>query len=109
MSIANQPVDKAKVMEEIVLLLELLHTAPVGPQTQMDQSCKDVVLKWTRETPPTALDVLQETDNMVHGAMASGLVISLMDRLLRRCCEMEDTTFEDIIPLAVWRNESPVA
>jgi hypothetical protein len=74
-----------------------------APDSQLDSSIKPLIEKWSN--PPAALQVLEVLDHCIHSALASGLVVSLLQNFYAERCNAEGTTHQALEPLAVWRHK----
>lgn len=72
-----------------------------APDSQLDASMKTLIESWS--SPPTPLQVLAVLDQCVHGSLASGVVISLLQIFYHEALKDAKTTHEEVIKLAVWR------
>ena len=84
-------------MEEIAA--ELLK----APDHWLDAKMKPYIQKWDK--PPKALQVLEVLDYCVHGALASGMIVYVLELLLKNALEQEGTTYEAVVEKATWRKE----
>ena len=80
--------------ELVAMLLQL-------PDHMLDACMKPRIEKWS--TPPTALQILEVLDHCIHGALASGMIIALLQLNYKDTCDREGTTHETLVPLATWR------
>jgi hypothetical protein len=83
-------------MKEIV---EYLLTAP---DSQLDAQMKPLIQKWN--DPPTALQILEVLDYCIHGSLASGFVVALLQTIYDMACKVEGATHEEVAKLAIWRD-----
>ena len=51
------------------------------------------------------LEILEVLDYVIHGSLASGFVVTLLQVLLDQAIEREGTTYEAVVALASWRSE----
>ena len=72
-----------------------------APDTQLDASMVAMVRQWS--DPPSALQVLEVLDHCIHGALASGVVIRLLQWCYVERRDAEGVTHEALVPLATWR------
>lgn len=72
-----------------------------SPDSQLDASMKPLVKKWGN--PPGALQILEVLDHCIHGSLASGFVVTLLQVLYDVACKREGVTHEALVPLATWR------
>lgn len=73
-----------------------------APESQLDPSMKPLIEKWADD--PTPIQVLEVLDHCVHGALASGFVIQVLEILLRDALKREGITYEMVVEKATWRN-----
>lgn len=73
----------------------------LAPDSQLDASMKPLIEAWS--SPPTPLQVLAVLDQCVYGSLASGVVITLLQLFYQDALKDANTTNEEIIKLAVWR------
>ena len=83
-------------MEKFV---SLLMEAPEG---QLDPKMKTYIEKWS--DPPTAVQLLEVLDHCIHGGLASGMVIALLQGYYRSTLDNEKTTHEEVVKNATWRS-----
>lgn len=76
-------------MKEII---DLLKTAS---DSQLDASMKPLIEKWS--DPPTAIQVLEVLDYCIHGSLASGFVVKVLQMLYEGRLEAEGTTHEEVV------------
>lgn len=74
-----------------------------APDSQLDASMKPLVEKWS--SPAKAIEILEVLDWCIHGSLASGLVVTLLQKLYYAALEAEGTTHAEVEKLAVWRKE----
>lgn len=72
-----------------------------APDSQLDAQMKPLIEKWS--DPPTALQVLEVLDYCIHGALASGFVVTALQAVYDIRCKEESTTHDDVAKLATWR------
>lgn len=82
-------------------LKELLSTAP---DSQLDAQMIPLVQRWSE--PPTALQILEVLDHCIHGGLASGVIVTLLQCSLEEAIKREGTTREAVFALAMWRPEA---
>lgn len=73
-----------------------------APDSQMDSVLKPLVKAWS--SPPVALQVLEVLDKAIFGSLASGMVIQVLQAEYRSALETEGKTHDELVKLAVWRN-----
>ncbi len=74
-----------------------------APDSQLDQSMKLLVKKWS--DPPQALQVLEVLDYCVHASLASGFMMIVFETLFADALEREGTTREEVVAKATWRGQ----
>lgn len=79
-------------------LKELLLSAP---ESQLDAKLHPIIQTWPDQ--PTALQILEVLDHCIHGALASGVVVTLLQIFYKKTCEAEGVTHEELVPKATWR------
>lgn len=72
-----------------------------APDSQLDACMKPLIEKWGN--PPTALQILEVTDHCIHGSLASGFVVALLQTLYDMQCKAEGTTHAEVVKQATWR------
>jgi hypothetical protein len=77
---------------------QLLLTAPAG---QLDACMKPLIEK--RDTPAKAVQILEVLDSCIHGGLASGFTVRLLQMLYDAALTTEKTTHETVVKLAIWR------
>lgn len=82
---------------------EIIEHLLKAPDRQLDAQMKPLIEKWS--DPPTALQVLEVLDYCIHGSLASGFVVSVLQILYDMRCKAEGVTHEQLEPLATWRNQ----
>ena len=73
-----------------------------APDSQLDASMKPLIKKWS--DPPTAIQILEVLDFCIHGALASGFVVAVLQVQYDVALKREGKRHEDMVPLATWRN-----
>ncbi len=71
------------------------------PDTILADSMKPLLAKWAN--PPTALQVLEVLDHCIFGALATTLVITVLQTEYDNRLHAEGTTHEEILKFATWR------
>lgn len=75
-----------------------------APDTQLDKSMREYIEQhWHDE--PTALEILEVLDKCVHFALASGLVVMVLETMLMTAMKAEKTNMVELEKLATWRTE----
>ncbi len=88
---------------ERVIMSDNLKTALLSaPESQLDAKMKPLIEKWGE--PPTAIQLLEVLDHCIHGALASSLVVKLLQLLYDDTLKAEGTTHEEVVKLATWRD-----
>jgi hypothetical protein len=82
---------------------EIIEHLLTAPEHQLDSQMKSLIEKWGE--PPTALQVLEVLDYCVHGSLASGFVVAVLNTLYDIRCRKEGTTHAEVEKLAEWRNK----
>ena len=72
-----------------------------APDSQLDAAMVRLVRQWS--DIPRPLEVLEVLDKSIHGALASDVVIRLLQLLYAKQCSLEGVTHESLVPLATWR------
>jgi hypothetical protein len=81
--------------------VKMLMTAPKG---QLDDSMRALVSKWSK--PSGALEVLEVLDKCIHGSLASGIVVAVLQAAYEMACKREGKTHEEVAAGATWRAAS---
>lgn len=84
-------------MNDLTLLLL------AAPDSHLDTSIKPLIEKWDEK--PTAIQILEVLDQIVHCGLASELVIKVLNSQWKMAIADEHTTMEAIIAQAHWRNK----
>lgn len=61
-----------------------------------------LIAKWS--DPPTPSEILEVLDHCIHGALASGFMISVLQRIYKEACDAAGMTHDEVARGAVWRN-----
>ena len=85
--------------------IEKLLNSPGGHRADIDDIAKDDIRKWS--SPPTALEILHTLDICAYGSLASGFVMQLFNMMLHEKIKLENTTYEEVVKNAHWRNKDP--
>ncbi len=72
-----------------------------APDTQLGAGMRPLIEKWS-ETP-TAIQILEVLDHCIHGSLASGFVVTLLQTLYDDACKHEGTSHEELLKHATWR------
>ncbi len=73
-----------------------------APDSQLDAAMKPLITKWD-EPSPTSIQVLEVLDHCIHGSLASGFVITVLQNLYQSCLTAEGKTHEQNLSAATWR------
>lgn len=73
-----------------------------APDGHLDVSMFPLIEKWG--DPFKAIEVLEVLDKCIYAALASGFVIQVLATILDKTIEDENTTIEEVVKSAVWRN-----
>lgn len=68
---------------------------------QIDASMHPLLKKW--DEPPKAIQVLEVLDQCIHGSLASGFVVTVLQAEYDQALVREATTHEVIVLGATWR------
>lgn len=77
-----------------------------APDGVIDASVKPMLEAWG--DPPEAVQVLEVLDKVVHGGLASGMVVTSLNFLLKEAVEHEGTTYEAVVAQARFRCKTHV-
>jgi hypothetical protein len=83
--------------------LELKEHLLVAPDGHLDASMKPLIEKWN--DTPTAIQILEVLDHCIYSALASGIVVTLLQTMLEYALKNENKVLSDIEPLATWRKQ----
>ncbi len=81
---------------------EIIEHLLKAPDSQLDAQMKPFIEKW--DDPPKALQVLEVLDYCIHGSLASGFVVTVLQTLYDMRLKAEGIVHEDCEKLAEWRN-----
>lgn len=81
---------------------ELKQMLLLSPDHHLDKTMIPLIEKWSE--PFKAIEVLEVVDYCVHGGLASGFVMSVLETILTKAMSDENTTHEELIKQATWRN-----
>ena len=87
-------------MSELSELKQLMLKAPTE---QLDHSLFPLIEKWDNE--PKAIQILEVLDHCIHASLASEFTIAALQIMLGTAIENENTTLEQLVPLATWRQD----
>ena len=76
-----------------------------APEEELDPSIFPLIETW--EEPPTTLQVLEVLDHCVYFALAGDFVMNVLNTLLAAGIKGENTTYEEVVMKATWRNQPP--
>ena len=82
---------------------DLVDALKSAPDLQLDSRMQPYIAKWG--DPPKAIQVLEVLDYCVHGALASGIVMRILEMILDDAIKAEGTTYEAVVAQATWRTE----
>lgn len=74
---------------------------------QIDASMIPLLKGWAE--PPTALQVLEVLDKCIHGSLASGFVVTVLEAAYDQALAREATTHEAVVQGATWRTPRPTS
>jgi hypothetical protein len=74
-----------------------------APPSQLDPAMFPLIDRWDDE--PKAIQVLEVLDHCIHGALASGFVVTTLQAILAKAMTDEGTTHEELVKFATWRDE----
>jgi len=72
-----------------------------APETQIGVRTMTTIHEW--DDSPTALQILKSIDSAIFGADCSMFVVRTLEVYLDKAIEAEQTTYEDVAKLAIWR------
>jgi hypothetical protein len=87
-------------MENMREFVDLLMNAP---DNLLDASLKPKIGAWSE--PPTSLQILEVLDFAIRGALASSVVVSVLESVYSQRLDEEKTTHEEVVKNAMWRNQ----
>lgn len=73
-----------------------------APNHHLEQSMKDLIVTW--DDPPTPLQILKVLDFCIQGALATGMMINILQDMHQKSCQQFNTSHEEVIKRAVWRS-----
>ena len=73
-----------------------------APTDQLDESLKERVIDWS--DIPTAIEILNVLDYANIYSLASEYTISILEVALKMAILNENTTMEDVVAKATWRD-----
>jgi hypothetical protein len=73
-----------------------------APDNELDNSMKTNIQSWS--DPVTPIQILEVLDHCIHGSLASGFVVHLLQIMYDISCTFNKTTHEEVLKSAVWRN-----
>jgi hypothetical protein len=80
---------------------EMVNHLLTAPDSQLDANMKPLIEKW--EDPPTPIQILEVLDHCIHGALASGFIVTLLQIMYDIACKQCSTTHEEVVKSATWR------
>ena len=72
-----------------------------SPDSQLDAQMKPLIRLW--DDPPSAIQILEVLDYCIHGSLASGLVVSVLQIQYDAACKREGVTHDLVAERATWR------
>ncbi len=88
---------KKEIKKNVTLKEMLLHQS----EASFDSVLKPIVAEWPDE--PTPLQILEVLDKCIHGGLASGIVISILQNVYDVECRKRNITHEAVAANATWR------
>lgn len=82
---------------------EMIDHLLAAPDSQLDAAMKPLIQKWA--TPATPIQILEVLDSCIHGSLASGFVVTLLQVMYDIACKRENTNHEEVVKLATWRKD----
>ena len=76
-----------------------------APATIIDPQIKDLIREKWDDPEPTAIQILEVLDHVVHWGAGADIAVLLLDLCLQVALIREGKELEDLFPLATWRNE----
>lgn len=73
-----------------------------APDSQLDAAMKPLIEKWG--DPATPIQILEVLDHCIHGSLASGFVVSLLQIMYDMSCTHYKTSHEEVVKNASWRD-----
>lgn len=70
-------------------------------ESQLDPSVQNLIQSW--DDTPKAIQVLEALDQCVRYSSGSGFVVIFLHYILEDSIKQENTTYEEIVKLATWR------
>jgi hypothetical protein len=74
-----------------------------APDSHLDSSMKPLIQKW--DEPAKSLQILEVLDHCIHGSLASGFVVSILQSFYDQALLDEDVTHESNVEYAKWRTK----
>lgn len=81
---------------------EVINLLLQAPDSQLDESMKVYIREWT--SPPTPLEVLEVLDHCIYGALASDMLVGILQEGYKQLCDDAGTTHDEIVKGATWRH-----
>lgn len=72
-------------------------------ESTISASLKPLIEKWSNN--PTPVEVLEVLDRCIFSSLSNGFVIRLLQMLYENMLISHDTTNEEVIKLATWREK----
>lgn len=76
-----------------------------APDSQLDAAVKPMIEKWDEE--PTPLQILEVLDLVIHDALGSSFMVSVLQAVYDTQCKAFNTTHEEVAKKATWREPPP--
>lgn len=76
-----------------------------APDSQLDAAVKPMIEKWDDE--PTPIQILEVLDLVIHDALGSDFMVSVLQAIYDVQCKKFNTTHEDVVKQATWREPPP--
>ena len=76
-----------------------------APDSQLDAAVKPLIEKWDED--PTPLQILEPLDLCINGSLASGFVVAALQAVYDVQCKKMNTTHEEVVKQASWREPPP--
>ncbi len=74
-----------------------------APSNELDPVVHSLIEKWDEQ--PTSLQVLEVLDKVIHGSLASSFTVMVLQTLYGKALANENTTHDEVVKLAVWRDQ----
>lgn len=80
---------------------EIIDQLKEAPESQLDRSMLPLICRWS--DPPKAIEVLEVIDKCVHGGLASGFAMQVLQVVYDTALRDEGKKHSDVVKDAVWR------